>query len=354
MRILIIWSLLVPASRIAFAEDCQRTRQAPTSMVWISAGDFEMGSDGMEGRFDERPAHCVFVDGFWIDVTEVTNAEFKKFVDATGYVTTAERKPDWDVIKKQLPPGTPKPADEDLVPGGLVFVSPEHRVDRRDFARWWRWVPGASWRQPQGPGSSITGKDHYPVVQISWDDATAFANWAGKRLPTEAEWERAARYENDRARYTWGDEHEPAGKHMANIWQGPFPYRDTGADGHAGVAPVKSFPPNGAGLYDMAGNVWEWTQDRYHRDAYAQRTRESDKRSCCKNPKGPSRSVDPRNPHAADSRVQKGGSYLCHMSYCESYRPSAKTSATPDTGANHLGFRCVSDAPPPQVEASRR
>ncbi|MDA7980944.1 MAG: formylglycine-generating enzyme family protein [Pirellulales bacterium] len=316
-------------------------------MVWVPAGEFTMGWDGPEGRYDERPAHRVRVDGFWIDETEVTNAQFRSFVEATGYATTAEQTPVWDDLKAQLPPGTPKPDDSFFVPGSLVFTPPKGKVDLRDYTQWWTWMPGACWRCPNGPSSSIEGKGDLPVVHVSWDDARAYATWAGKRLPTEAEWERAARFGLDGQRFIWGDELEPNGQHMANIWQGEFPHANTKEDQFAGPAPVRSFPPSALGLYDMAGNIWEWTEDRFHPDAYSTRANGIPPGGCCVNPSGPTTAADPRNPYASDSRVQKGGSFLCNASYCESYRPSAKMAAPPDTGMSHLGFRCVSDASPP-------
>ncbi len=340
-------SALVLVACLASAGAAHDDDPPTEGMVWIAAGEFTMGWDGPEGRSDERPAHRVHVDGFWIDATEVTNEQFSAFVEAAGYVTTAERKPEWDELKKQLPPGTPAPPEDTLVPGSVVFVPPDHPVGLDDFTRWWAWTPGASWRSPEGPGSTIEGRGRHPVVHISWDDAVAYAEWAGKRLPTEAEWERAARLGNDGARFAWGDELAPGGVPMANIWQGTFPHLNTKADGYERAAPVASFPPNAAGLYDMAGNVWEWTADRFHPEAYSRRVRTLQPGTCCSNPTGPDRSADPRNPYAKDSRVQKGGSFLCHASYCESYRPSAKMSSTPDSGMAHLGFRCVSDAPAP-------
>ncbi len=316
----------------------------PEGMVWVPAGEFTMGWDGPEGRPDERPSHRVRVDGFWIDVTEVTNAQFRAFVDATGYVTVAERPIDWEELKKQVAPGTPKPPDEVLAPGSLVFTPPEHPVDLRDYSQWWTWTPGADWRHPEGPGSSIEGKDDYPVVQIAWEDAQAYCDWAGKRLPTEAEWERAARFGADCERYLWGPELEPDRTHMANIWQGSFPDRNLERDGFAGASPVKSFPPSELGLYDMAGNVWEWTADQFDVAEYQRRTKDLGASDVCVNPRGPERTSDPRNPYALDSRVQKGGSFLCHASYCSSYRPSAKMATPPDSAMNHLGFRCVMEA----------
>ena len=320
-------------------------------MVWVEGGTFTMGWEGEGGRADERPAHSVRVDGFWMDETEVTNAQFRAFVEATGYVTTAERPVDWEVLKTQLPPGTPRPPDEMLVPGSMVFTPPDHGVPLNAHQLWWSWVHGASWRAPTGPGSSIEGQDDLPVTQVSWHDAKAYAEWAGKRLPTEAEWERAAKIDVGSERFMWGDELEPDGRHMANIWQGTFPQENTEADGFAGVAPVRSFPPSAAGLYDMAGNVWEWTADLYRDDAYVERADEIEPGGCCSNPTGPVTTKDPRNPYSADSRVQKGGSFLCHVTYCESYRPSARMATTPDSGMSHAGFRCVSDAAGPGDDA---
>lgn len=319
----------------------------PPGMVWVPAGEFEMGWDGAGGRFDERPAHRVRLDGFWIDRTEVTNAQFRAFVDSTGYVTTAERVPDWEALASQLPPGTPRPPEDQLVPGALVFRPPSDQADLRDASQWWAWTPGASWRRPSGPNSSLAGKESHPVIHVSWEDARAYATWAGKRLPTEAEWERAARLGQDGARFIWGDDFRPNDQHMANIWQGEFPHRNTAADKYSGTAPVGSFPPNALGLYDMAGNVWEWTNDQFRPDTYAVRTKTLKPGAYCVNPTGPTTTADPRHPYAPDSRVQKGGSFLCHASYCESYRPSAKMATPPDTGMSHLGFRCVADLPPP-------
>lgn len=317
--------------------------KAPEGMVWVPAGEFEMGWDGAEGRPDERPAHQVYVDGFYMDVTEVTNAQFRKFVEATGYVTTAEQPVDWEELKKQLPPGTPKPDDAVLSPGSLVFTPPNYPVPLQNVSLWWTWTIGASWQHPSGPGSSIEGKDDYPVVHISWFDAMAYAKWAGKRLPTEAEWERAARHGNDGKMFAWGDTFKPEGKYMANTFQGSFPYDHRKEDGFAGIAPVKQYPPNELGLYDMAGNVWEWTSDKFNPDTYRLRIEARDGMDCCFNPMGPTDVADPRNPFAEDSRVQKGGSFLCHVSYCSSYRPSAKMASPPDTGLGHLGFRLVKD-----------
>lgn len=321
------------------AAQAQVIDDTPPGMIWIPAGEFTMGSTDPLARPDESPKTRVRVDGFWMDATEVTNAQFAEFIKATGYKTIAERAVDWEELKKQVAPGTAKPADELLQPGSLVFTPPDHPVDTRDFSQWWSWTNGADWRHPEGPSSSIEGKDNLPVVQVSWDDAVAYCKWAGKRLPTEAEWEYAARGGLDGAVNGWGN--EPVDPKRANIWQGHFPDKNTADDGFARSAPVKTFPPNGYGLYDMAGNVWEWCSDLYRPDTYARRALELGKDGVAVNPTGPQASLDPRNPYARDSRVQRGGSFLCHDSYCASYRPSARMACPPDTGLQHLGFRCV-------------
>jgi len=307
----------------------------PPGMVWISGGEFTMGTDLDRAWPDERPAHRVSVDGFWIDQTEVTNAQFRTFVAATGYVTTAERAPSLEEIMSQSPPGTPPPPKESLVPGSLVFTPPAGRVNLDDFSQWWAWVPGASWRHPEGPGSTIEGRDDHPVVQVSWDDANAYARWAGKRLPTEADWEFAARGGLDGKPYVWGDAPPTDLPARANIWQGEFPHKNTAADRFERTSPVKSFAPNGYGLYDMAGNVWEWCADWYDRDLFRRRAG-----GLVVNPIGPERSSDPTRPYAAQ-RVQRGGSFLCNDDYCSRYRPSARHGCSPDTGMSHVGFRCV-------------
>jgi formylglycine-generating enzyme required for sulfatase activity len=295
-----------------------------------------MGTDDPDAMPNERPAHSVHIDGFWMDTHDVTNAEFSKFVAETGYVTTAERAPDWEELRKQVPPGTPKPADELLVPGSLVFVAPSQPVALDNMANWWRWTPGANWRHPEGPGSTLDGKANHPVVHVSWYDAVAYARWAGKRLPTEAEWEYAARGGLAAKRYVWGDEFRPGGHFMANTFQGHFPDRAEPQDGFVGTSPVGSFPPNGYGLFDMAGNVWQWTNDWYRVDAFADQARQG----TCHNPHGPTTSFDPDDQYAA-KRVIKGGSFLCNAQYCESYRPSARRGTPPDTGSMHIGFRLV-------------
>ena len=309
-------------------------------MILIPAGQFLMGSTDPLARPDERPVHPVAIRAFYLDRTEVTNAQFAAFVQATGYLTVAERPVDWDELKKQLPAGTPKPDDSALLPGSLVFTPPDHAVDLAQAAQWWRWVNGANWRHPAGPGSSIEGKDNHPVVQIAYEDALAFATWAGKRLPTEAEWEYAARGGLVSATNSWGD--DPITPAHANTFQGQFPHNNTAADGFTGTAPVGSFPPNAYGLHDMAGNVWEWCSDLYRPDTYARRVLAAGGPNIpTTNPTGPTSSLDPRNPHSPISRVHRGGSFLCNDSYCASYRPSARMACPPDTALQHLGFRCA-------------
>jgi sulfatase modifying factor 1 len=308
---------------------------AKEGMVWIEGGKFTMGASDNQGRQDEYPQHPVQVNGFWMDVTEVTNAQFAAFTAATGYITTAEKKPDWEEIKKQVPVGTPKPPDSLLVPSSLVFAASSSPIPLNDASQWWRWTTGANWKHPQGPASDLKGKEKYPVVQISWDDANAYAKWAGKRLPTEAEWEYAARSGMQGKVYTWGDEPVNQGKQKANIWQGRFPDDNKALDGYTGSAPVKSFMPNSYGLYDIAGNVWEWCSDWYDETYYM-----SIATATAVDPKGPASSNDPQEP-GVPKRVVRGGSFLCHDSYCASYRVSARMKTSPDTGLEHTGFRCV-------------
>ena len=312
-----------------------RPSEPPPGMVWIPGGEFVMGTAREAPNRNEQPAHPVRVDGFFMDATEVTNAQFRAFVEATGYVTTAEKAPDWEQIKLQVPPGTPRPAPEMLVPGSIVFTSPPGPTPWEDIAQFWSWTPGACWKHPEGPGTDIVGRESHPVVQVSWMDANAYAAWAGKRLPTEAEWEYACRGGLAGKRFPWGDEPLPEtdGK-RANIWQGEFPHRNTKADGWERTAPVKSYPPNGYGLYDMGGNVWEWCGDWYRADAYL------GLQGVTVNPRGPGTSWDPNEP-LAPKRVTRGGSFLCHASTCESYRPAARRGTEMETGMSHIGFRCV-------------
>jgi sulfatase modifying factor 1 len=300
-----------------------------------------MGSELPGSKRNEQPAHAVTVDGFWMDETAVTNAQFAEFAKAAGYLTTAERKPVWEELKKQLPPGTPKPDESLLIAGSLVFMPSSGPVDLREMNGWWRWVPGSNWQHPEGPGSDLQGREQHPVVQVSWDDAAAYAKWAGKRLPTEAEWEFASRGGLENKRFAWGDDFKPGGKFMANTWTGSFPYRNTKEDGFAGTSPVKSFPANGYGLYDMGGNVWNWCADWYRPDTHVQMAAEPS----CHNPAGPKSSFSPNNPYQQE-RVTKGGSFLCHVDYCESYRPAARRGTPSDTGMSHIGFRCAKSAVP--------
>ncbi|HEY9194965.1 MAG TPA: formylglycine-generating enzyme family protein [Mucilaginibacter sp.] len=307
-------------------------------MVWIPSATFAMGADNKQADADEYPKHKVSVDGFWIDKTEVTNAQFAKFVKATGYLTTAEQKPDWEALKKQMPPGTPKPADSLLVAASLVFVPATHPVTLSDYSQWWSWKKGASWKHPHGPGSNIEGKDNYPVVQVSYFDAVAYCKWAGKRLPTEAEWELAARGGLQNQIYPWGNEKVNVGKPKANIWEGDFPYKNIQKDKFYYTAPVGSFAPNGYGLFDMAGNVWEWCSDLYNNTYYSSINRPDG----IKNPMGPAKAFDPEEPYAV-KRVVRGGSFLCNDSYCSGFRVARRMKTTEDSGMEHLGFRCVQD-----------
>lgn len=304
-------------------------------MVWIPAGEFEMGTDDVNSMPNERPSHHVKISGFWMDKNVVTNADFRKFVEATGYITTAEKPVDWEEIKKQLPPDTPKPDESLLRPGALVYTPPNHPVNLSDMSGWWTWTVGTSWKHPQGPESTIEGKDNYPVVQVSWDDAQAYAQWAGKRLPTEAEWEYASRGGTSGTRYYWGNDLVQNGVYMANTFTGEFPYHNNMADGYEGVAPVGSFPPNGYGLNDMAGNVWQWMADLYVENDHAKMSAIS----CDMVKDGTPKPIEAREGEVR--RVTKGGSFLCNPSYCESYRPTARRGTPYDTGMGHIGFRCV-------------
>jgi len=303
-------------------------------MVWIPAGNFLMGGNDRQAEPDEIPRHHVGVDGFWMDTTEVTNRQFAEFVNATGYITTAERKPDWNELKKQMPPGTKEPDDSLLVPAALVFDPPKQPVGLLDYTQWWNWKKGADWKHPQGARSSVKGKGDEPVVQVSWYDAEAYCKWAGKRLPTEAEWEWAARGGLKNKIYPWGDEPIDRRKIKANTWQGDFPYRNTMRDKYYRLAPVASFPPNGYGLYDMAGNAWEWCADYYDYNYYKTVF------NGAKNPKGPEKSYDPDEPYTS-MRVIRGGSFLCNAGYCSGYRVSARMKSTEDSGMENLSFRCV-------------
>jgi formylglycine-generating enzyme required for sulfatase activity len=306
-------------------------------MVWISGGEFSMGAMdppyinevGMNGAVDARPIHRVYVDGFWMDRTDVTNEEFARFVKATGYVTIAERTPAAEEF-----PGAPP---ENLVAGSVVFWPPDHPVPLNNHFLWWSYVKGANWRHPEGPKSNLKGRGKYPVVQVAYEDALAYAKWADKRLPTEAEWEFAARGGLAGKLYPWGDSFQPSGKWMANTYQGHFPNTDSGDDHYVGIAPVEEFPPNGYGLYDMAGNVWQWTSDWYRPDYYQQLAAAG---GVTRNPQGPDTPYDPSEP-AEKKRVHRGGSFLCTDQYCSRYVVGTRGNGEVTTGTNHLGFRCV-------------
>ena len=312
----------------------------PPGMVFILGGEFIMGSatGDAQARPDEMPAHRVRVSPFFIDATEVTNREFAAFVDATKYTTVAERAVDWNELSKQVPPGTPKPADELLQPGSLVFTAPAKVAELVDYSQWWKWIAGASWRHPEGPTSSIDSRLEHPVVQVSFEDAVAYATWAGKRLPTEAEWEFAARGGLAHATYPWGDEMKPQGLARMNIWQGEFPIENTHEDGFERTSPVRAYPPNNYGLYGSAGNVWEWCSDVYDPREYSNRVAAGTAGAAVVDPTGPTAS-------GAIRGVHRGGSFLCHESYCTSYRVAARMSTTRDSAMSHLGFRCVRTAP---------
>jgi formylglycine-generating enzyme required for sulfatase activity len=306
---------------------------APAGMIWIPGGQFWMGT-AEDHMADAKPWHRVYVDGYWMDKTEVTNEQFARFVKATGYVTVAERKPRAEDYPGALP--------EKLVAGSVVFSPPDHPVELDNHFRWWDYVPGANWRHPEGPKSDINGRMNHPVVHVAYKDAVAYCNWAGKRLPTEAEFEFASRGGLDRKRYAWGDEFMPGGKHMANTFQGHFPDTNTGEDGYLATAPVGSFPANGYGLFDMAGNVWEWTSDWYRADYYRALAARGE---VTVNPAGPADSFDPSEP-GVPKRVQRGGSFLCTDQYCARYIAGGRGKGELDTGTNHLGFRCVRQPEP--------
>jgi len=318
------------------------SRNVPAGMVFIEGGKYDMGAEFQSNTNDAIPIHAVEVDAFWIDATEVTNAEFQEFIDATGYQTVAERPVLWEELKKQLAAGTPKPSEEDLQPGSLVFTAPSRKVSLDNFAVWWKWVVGANWQHPQGPESDLQGLENHPVVHIAYEDAEAYAKWAGKRLPTEAEWERAARPKVEHTEFAWGDELSPNGKYLANYFQGSFPDDNNGSDGFIGTAPVKSFLSNEYGAYDMIGNVWELCSDFYEVEDF--------ENNCHTklevNPKGPKETKDPNDPLAI-KHVIKGGSFICSEQYCSNYKPSGREGSMFDTGMSHTGFRCAKDLEQP-------
>ena len=313
--------------------------EIPEGMTWVPGGEFSQGAlaDDPYALAHEKPVHRVTVDGFFMDQTEVTNAQFKVFVKATGYLTIAERAVDWEVIKHQVPEGTEKPADSLLQPGTLTFMKCHSTPNNlNDYSQWWSWTQGANWKHPSGPASSIEGKEQHPVVHIAYEDALAYCEWAGRRLPTEAEWEFAARAQQDEAIFFWGKDPKQLVSH-ANTWEGEFPVSNTLEDGFERSAPVRSFKPNKLGLYDMAGNVWEWTSDWYHANYYQNVAAEKE---ILRNPNGASTSYNPMNPRTQE-KVIKGGSFLCNASYCASYRISSRMGTTTDSALEHVGFRTV-------------
>jgi formylglycine-generating enzyme required for sulfatase activity len=311
----------------------------PKGMVWIPGGEFSMGSEsaseslcGLPGTtLDAMPIHRVYVDAFWMDETEVTNAQFKEFVDATGYVTVAEIKPTLEEF-----PGAPL---ENLVTGSTVFKPTKSPVALDQYLQWWSYVPGANWKHPAGENSNLDGRENYPVVHVAYEDAEAYAKWANKRLPTEAEWEFASRGGKAGELYAWGNELKPNNQYQANIYQGAFPVEggDSGADGWVGIAPVKQYAPNGYGLYDIGGNVWEWVSDWYRADYYAQLRA---KGVVARNPQGPDAPYDPQEPDQK-KRVHRGGSFLCSDLYCTRYLVGTRGKGESRTASNHCGFRCV-------------
>lgn len=326
-----LW-LCVAAFSAAAPANSQKSKfrmQEGDGMVLLPGGTFWMGCQDKSFE-DVRPFHKVHLNKFWIDRTEVTNEQFSRFVGATGYKTVAERVPDARDF-----PGAPP---ENLVAGALVFTPPSHPVSLHSHYNWWRYVPGADWKHPEGPQSNIDARMNYPVVQVAWEDANAYAKWAGKRLPTEAEFEYAARGGLERKLYSWGNQFRPGGKWQANTFQGTFPYENTKEDGFAGAAPVSSFPPNRFGLYDMTGNVWEWCFDWYRPDYYEQIAGHG----VVSNPRGPTDSVDPNEPNVP-KRVYRGGSFLCTDQYCSRYLVGTRGKGEPDSGCCNIGFRCVKD-----------
>ena len=303
-------------------------------MAKIPAGTLNMGGDNEQADRNELPKHKVVIASFWMDEREVTNQQFSDFIEATNYLTVAERPINWEEMAKELPPGTPKPPDSLLLPGALVFQAPKQQIDMNNPGNWWFWVTGANWRHPAGPESNMEDKMDHPVVQVAWEDATAYAEWAGKRLPTEAEWEWAARGGEEGIIYPWGNNELSETAPPANFWQGPFPYVNELKDEFATTAPVAQFPANGYGLYDMAGNVWEWCADWFDVKFY------TDPAAVKANTSGPARAYNPMNGQIPE-RVVRGGSFLCSENYCSGYRNSRRMGSSPDTGLNHTGFRCA-------------
>jgi len=312
--------------------------ETPDGMVWVEGKSYTKGAKQNDdyAMMREKPSHEVYIDGFYIDITEVTNNQFQKFVNETGYLTIAERQIEWDEMKKSLPPGTPKPHDSILQPGSLIFNDQIKTVENmQNYFQWWRWQKGANWKAPKGPGSSIENKGSYPVVHIAYEDAKAYCEWANRRLPTEAEWESAAQGNYENAVFPWGDNVNLLNSN-ANTWQGDFPVKNESIDGYEMIAPVKSFPANSIGIFDMVGNVWEITGDLFNLNYYSEISSETE----LKNLKGASSCYNPSNPYEIQY-VMKGGSFLCHDSYCASYRISARMGVSVGSGSDHTGFRTV-------------
>ena len=319
-------------------EEISTEIKTPEGMIWVEGKTFLQGAKASDkfAMSREKPAHTVTVDGFFIEATEVTNKQYRKFVDETKYLTIAERAIDWEEMKKQLPQGTPKPHDSILQPGSLIFNKNIKAVVSMDnYYQWWAWKIGANWKHPEGPNSTIVGKDNFPVVHIAYEDALAYCKWANRRLPTEAEWESAAQGNNNNTIYTWGNNPVILDAN-ANTWQGTFPTNNESKDGFELIAQTKSYAPNSIGLYDMLGNVWEITSDFFNVNYY----NELDVSKPILNPKGASKSYSPSNPYQIEY-VMKGGSFLCHASYCASFRISAKMGVAIDSGSDHMGFRTV-------------
>ena len=336
--VLLAFSLTFGCKKENRAIESNKMVATPDGMVWVKAKTFLQGAKPNDAYAmpKESPAHKVSVDGFFIDVTEITNKQFRVFVEATGYVTVAERPVDWEIMKKDLPPDTPKPHDSILQPGSLIFNKDVNAVvDMQNYSQWWTWKVGANWKQPAGPDSTIDGMDNYPVVHVAYEDAQAYCKWANRRLPTEAEWEAAAQGTHTDVIFTWGNDLDLLDE-KANTWQGIFPVKNESIDGFEYLAPVKSFEPNSIGLYDMTGNVWEMTSDYYNVNYY----KNLEGNTILVNPKGAKKAYNPMNPYVQE-RVIKGGSFLCHASYCASYRISAKMSISEDSGSDHTGFRTV-------------
>lgn len=338
LLLIVVVTISACSTKVSQEEPPTEVVTPPDGMVLIPSGAFTMGGKSDQADADEFPRRDISVSAFLMDETEVTNTQFEAFVEDTGYVTIAERDIDWEEMKKDLPSGTRKPADSLLRAGSLVFTPTDGPVDMSDYSQWWRWVTGADWRHPEGPTSTIENRMDHPVVHIAWEDAKAYAEWSGKRLPTEAEWEWAAMGGLSDSKYPWGNTSVEESYDKANFWQGFFPYENLEKDGFYSTSPVKSFPANGYGLYDMAGNVWEWCSDKYRFDAY----RISKQEKLLSNPSGPAESYDPAEPYV-EKFVLRGGSFLCNDSYCSGYRVARRMKSSKDSGHNHNGFRCVKD-----------